>query len=564
MRLLDTHTLKLTSFFNNIPPYAILSHCWEEEEVILPDLDDLEKARTKKGFRKIEKSCAQAIKDGFDYCWVDTCCIDKSSSAELSEAINSMFDWYKASSKCYAYLTDVEGPEDFEKSKWFTRAWTLQELLAPKSGMKFYTRDWRLLGIKAGLSATISTVTSIPQEYFQGMSLTRASISMRMSWAADRQATRAEDIAYSLLGLFDVNMPLLYGEGKVKAFRRLQEEIMKISEDETIFAWDSVESVPDASSTSALARDPKDFWESRHLIPFPSSGPNMPYTMTHRGLRIWLLVFTAGVPGDVTIQNNRRFVKPLRSPIMIWKSRDSELLWGVLRCHAAHDFYNAIVIPLRRLAADVYRRDCNTSVALFPNDRIPGREKAEEVYIGNSSTTAISKSLQRRYGFLIRNLPPGFSIARVVPTDFWFPKDKILQGDKDASGREFWYATMQLNLPSATFPEHTSVLLTIACVPTNRSVHPDVWVTVDDKFKWEDPNVSQAVHQRELESYHLEHEPKKALPKPTQFTDVNGKTYDFRLYTECPMQGIMGVWMYCFDMKVLETQNKRGVAVREK
>lgn len=131
MRLLNVHTLKLESFFNNLPPYAILSHCWEEEEVIFCDLADSEAAKTKQGIDKINKTCEQSAKDGLDYCWIDTCCIDKSSSAELSEAINSMFAWYKNSNKCYAYLSDVEGPHDFHRSKWFTRAWTLQELLAP-------------------------------------------------------------------------------------------------------------------------------------------------------------------------------------------------------------------------------------------------------------------------------------------------------------------------------------------------------------------------------------------------------------------------------------------------
>ncbi|EAT84174.2 hypothetical protein SNOG_07898 [Parastagonospora nodorum SN15] len=223
MRLLHTRTLELKSFFENIPPYAILSHCWEEEEVVFSDLADLDAAKKKLGFPKIEKTCAQAVKDGFEWCWVDTCCIDKSSSAELSEAINSMFSWYRESAKCYAYLADVGGPSEFANSKWFTRAWTLQELLAPshiqtddQTGMEFFSRDWKRLGSKGGLGSRISEITGVPREYLERLSLDRASISMRMSWAADRQATRAEDVAYSLLGIFDVNMPLLYGEDDYK------------------------------------------------------------------------------------------------------------------------------------------------------------------------------------------------------------------------------------------------------------------------------------------------------------------------------------------------------------
>jgi len=274
MRLLDARTLELKTFVDHIPPYAILSHYWEDEEVQFSDLADLEQAMKKKGFAKIERTCELAIMDGLDFAWVDTCCIDKSSSAELSEAINSMFAWYRYSQQCYVYLADVgfegafaEGQSAryrfaFSRSRWFKRAWTLQELLAPgnfhpdkdpheynrfvsmktPSGryydMKFYSRDWQLLGRKVNLGRQISKITGIPMEYLDGQSLETASISMRMSWAAERQATRPEDIAYSLLGIFDVNMPLLYGEGRTKAFRRLQEEIIKISEDETLFAWE--------------------------------------------------------------------------------------------------------------------------------------------------------------------------------------------------------------------------------------------------------------------------------------------------------------------------------------
>lgn len=226
MRLLNVRTLQLESFFDNTPPYAILSHCWEDGEVLYSDISSLEKARAKKGFMKIQKTCERAIEDDLDYCWVDTCCIDKRSSAELSEAINSMFGWYKESKKCYAYLADVKGPGDFAQSKWFSRAWTLQELLAPSvvtnkketedpnrdyrkqpekvSGMDFYTGSWTRLGSKDSLSAEVSRITGVPKEYLQGKSLNLASISMRMSWAADREATRAEDVAYSLLGIFDV------------------------------------------------------------------------------------------------------------------------------------------------------------------------------------------------------------------------------------------------------------------------------------------------------------------------------------------------------------------------
>ncbi|KAF2633882.1 HET-domain-containing protein, partial [Macroventuria anomochaeta] len=223
MRLLNTCTLGLESFVGDYPPYAVLSHCWGEQEIMFSDVLNLAEAKKKQGFDKVEKTCEQAVRDGFDYVWIDTCCIDKSSSAELSEAINSMFAWYKGSSKCYAYLSDVDGLDGFARSKWFTRAWTLQELLAPshlqnggKSGMDFFSSHWVKLGSKSDLSNMIKDICGIEKEYLEGQSIYSASISMRMSWAAERKATRSEDIAYSLLGLFDVNMPLLYGEGKLK------------------------------------------------------------------------------------------------------------------------------------------------------------------------------------------------------------------------------------------------------------------------------------------------------------------------------------------------------------
>ena len=131
MRLLNTRTLELTDFIGEHPRYAILSHCWDAEEVLFSDLCTIEDARKKRGFSKVEKACEQAARDNFEYCWIDSCCIDKNSSAELSEAINSMFAWYRRASICYAYLADVEDLKTFKNSRWFTRACTLQELLAP-------------------------------------------------------------------------------------------------------------------------------------------------------------------------------------------------------------------------------------------------------------------------------------------------------------------------------------------------------------------------------------------------------------------------------------------------
>ncbi|KAF2166495.1 hypothetical protein M409DRAFT_36723, partial [Zasmidium cellare ATCC 36951] len=196
-------------------------------------------------WKKVRLSCRQALADSIDYIWIDTCCIDKASSAELSEAINSMFRWYEKAAVCYAYMSDVLKPPDgvdgasrqpFEQSRWFTRGWTLQELIAPSKVM-FYDCHWNCLGEKSALADSIYKITNIPLSILrQNQPLNDASIAMRMSWAAKRQTTRIEDEAYCLLGIFDVNMPMLYGEGS-KAFSRLQYEILQSSDDQTIFAW---------------------------------------------------------------------------------------------------------------------------------------------------------------------------------------------------------------------------------------------------------------------------------------------------------------------------------------
>jgi hypothetical protein len=146
-----------------------------------------------------------------------------------------MFRWYQKASACYAYLSDIsrelQGNGEIVSSRWFTRGWTLQELLPPSS-VEFYTDDWHFIGTKAssGLYTLIKTKTGIQRDFLPGASLREASIAQRMAWAAYREMKRTEDRAYSLLGIFDVNMPLLYGEGE-KAFTRLQEAILRNASD---------------------------------------------------------------------------------------------------------------------------------------------------------------------------------------------------------------------------------------------------------------------------------------------------------------------------------------------
>ncbi|KAH8589506.1 hypothetical protein B0O99DRAFT_692400 [Bisporella sp. PMI_857] len=244
MRLLEHNSdseFSLTRDFVNgkIPEYAIISHTWgaDTEEVTYRDMID-GTGKNKAGYEKIRFCGEQAKRDGLHYFWIDTCCIDKSNSNELAEAINSMFRWYRNAAKCYVYLPDVSSPVigigdmsdqlpwemAFRTSRWFTRGWTLQELIAPTS-VEFFSKNWELLGDKASLERHICEITRIPSKALRGSPLAQFSVTERMSWAETRQTTREEDMAYSLLGIFNVHMPLIYGERRANAVGRLREAI---------------------------------------------------------------------------------------------------------------------------------------------------------------------------------------------------------------------------------------------------------------------------------------------------------------------------------------------------
>ena len=228
---------------DNIPTYAILSHTWgaDGDEVTFKDLIG-GTSKSKPGYDKIRFCGEQAARDGLRYFWVDTCCIDKSDSTELSEAINSMFRWYRDAAQCYVYLSDVSRAaldindefsqlpweSDFRKSRWFTRGWTLQELLAPAS-VEFFSKEGEKIGNKKSLERYIGEITGIPVKALQGSHLSNFSVAERISWQKSRETTRQEDKAYSLLGICDVYMSLIYGEGRDNAFKRLREEIDKAS-----------------------------------------------------------------------------------------------------------------------------------------------------------------------------------------------------------------------------------------------------------------------------------------------------------------------------------------------
>ena len=275
MWLLNTKTGILHHFVDHtaVGEYGILSHVWGDDEQTFQQVHELSSSATNDWEKadssllaglspKIKEVCRFTASLGLSWVWVDTCCIDKTSSSELSEAINSMFQWYSESQVCVTYLADVPDSRDHEireqairNSKWFTRGWTLQELIAP-CAVLFVSSLWTWIGTKSTLAPLITEITGIDIEVltFQ-RKLAEISVARRLSWASKRHTTRVEDQAYSLQGLFGVNMPTIYGEGQA-AFRRLQEEIIKLYPDHTIYAWNN------KSSISLLASSPSDFSDS--------------------------------------------------------------------------------------------------------------------------------------------------------------------------------------------------------------------------------------------------------------------------------------------------------------
>ncbi|CAG8957365.1 hypothetical protein HYFRA_00010791, partial [Hymenoscyphus fraxineus] len=461
MRLLHCRTFELRDFFQNATPsYAILSHTWEQEELDCHEILNIhgshEHAKKKTGFRKITNCCKQATEDGFEYVWIDTCCIDKTSSAELSEAINSMYVWYSNAAICYAYLVDVPLPSDppsssslesssdkekryskFTASRWWTRGWTLQELLAPTS-VRFFSQDWKFIGTKDFLSDLISRVTGIDAATLKGRPVGEESIAKRMSWASKRVTTRVEDIAYCLIGIFGVNLPLLYGEGE-KAFVRLQEEIMKSSDDQSLFAWQvsaNMENVARQSSiklftTDAenntvehlltqrqyssrnqissqdlggfLAKSPAAFQYAGSIVPYRNWEISTPYSMTNQGLRIQLEVLY----------------------------QDAEDYLAILQCHYEDNFLGPLGIYIKPIVSDSGDQFARNLSHRQPVVAIPShvsRSVLRTIYIRQEVLLPSSRDYDRTNHFLIRMRPTsGYSVIVAYPEEYWDNSQKILR-----------------------------------------------------------------------------------------------------------------------------------------
>lgn len=335
MRLLrtDCEDLKLDTYNDErrLPKFAILSHVWlaAEEEITFQDIGkDLDFA-VREGWKKLDFARRQAHQDGFSYVWIDTCCIDKSSSAELAEAINSMYRWYSLAAVCYVHLEDMPEPlpprhpsktqplmldqqetsgwnwKQFSCCKWFTRGWTLQEMLAP-TRVQFYSSSWTHIGDLPELAVIVAYITGVHIGALQRRWQIRTySIAQRMSWAAKRQTTKIEDQAYSLLGLFELNLPIIYGEGH-RAFVRLQEEILKVYSDPTTFAWlslrpecsnEDVQTFQDAKRKrlDLLAKSPREFELCGRVVPIDEAVVEPFYELTDKGVRFKLPVLSRDI-----------------------------------------------------------------------------------------------------------------------------------------------------------------------------------------------------------------------------------------------------------------------------
>ena len=417
MRLINVDTLNLEDFYGSAPSYAILSHTWgaDHEELSFRDITENSIKRKSLPF-KVAKCCEQAKKDGIQYAWVDTCCIDKTNSVELGEDINSMFRWYNEAAVCYAYLADVTIEDNnrfpltqFSSCRWFQRGWTLQELLAPDN-LRFFDSGWHYLGTKAIRSGIIDRKFGIPRRFFQGTPLSEASIAQRMSWASNRVTKREEDIAYCLLGIFDVTMPMIYGEGADRAFTRLQQEIMKNSRDESILAWGL--SSPEhylynpndnkTLSAGVLAASPTDFRGCENIVP-RMNGTRSPCTFQIEG-------------GLVRVNLSLH--------------EDKDGLFGLLNCGLLNPETLVAIPLLKSQSGEYYLRPQDHCAIIY--DSIATKTPAQPVHILIKRHMKTQRTVSYNNDFFVEDpIEAGLELIEVEPSDRWLQDRSIITTSSD-------------------------------------------------------------------------------------------------------------------------------------
>lgn len=423
MRLLNARTHEIHEFDDEEKRsrYCILSHRWGTDEVLYKDLlDSSTKPTAKTGWPKVAGACNLAKRLGYEWIWIDTCCIDKSSSAELSEAVNSMFRWYEEADICIAYLADIQHitprPADYVAylgdSDWFTRGWTLQELLAPRA-VDFYSAGWKHLGSKKDISPSLERITGINAAYLSGHKrVTEASVAERMSWASRRQTTRVEDMAYCLLGIFNINMPLIYGE-RDKAFQRLQHAIIREIDDHTILAWGAdarglEESHQLHLEQPLLARSPYAFMDCGDLVPFSCPQARSRLEIRQDGVKITTpILWNTDIFGD-THYNPR-------------SGHSSVVLYAPLQCRRRSDFFNCIslILGCENISHNTAREKLTLDdIQLHRLTRVWGavprkswwEEPCRSALIQLDAPEDLNyHTVRHDEGFVIRTLPEGYS-----------------------------------------------------------------------------------------------------------------------------------------------------------
>jgi hypothetical protein len=431
MWLINTTTLKLEEFFGDlIPPYAILSHAWEGDEVSFDDMSRMPSAevKAKKGYPKIEQTCRIALQESLGYAWVDTCCINKSSSAELTEAINSMYEWYERSAICYAFLSDlnpsVTKDEGFPACRWFTRGWTLQELIAPAQ-VVFYDSNWNRRGTKHSVAYLVSQITRIQSDYlWRGNTIKFASVAEKMSWASRRTTTRIEDMAYCLLGLFDISMPMLYGEGE-RAFLRLQEEIIKKTNDLSLFAW----TAPSLGNhcCGVLAPRPAMFKSSGALV---KGARDSEFSVTNKGIRITTRLERA----PAATNDHPHF--------LLYLGYDSN--------------FRAVYLVLQKYGADQFVRDNKVASGIWiPMEPLTRQFLATETfYLTHDPEFMIAQEeiYQIRQRAVRLELNDGLKVFEVTPSGLWDPIHSLLHDPT---------ASVAVNIGFSSSPYGSVVILSL-------------------------------------------------------------------------------------------------------
>jgi ankyrin repeat protein len=414
MRLINVKTKKLSQFPDDgVPPYAILSHTWGDEEVTFIDVEQGEVDKKSLGSIKFHGCRRLASLDGIEHVWIDTCCINKTDSVELSEAINSMFQWYQGATRCYAYLHDVPAGDNpraagskFRTSRWFQRGWTLQELLAPRE-LRFYDSEWQYLGSKGELCSVVQDITGVPRRFLLGIAkLHSASVAQRMSWAAKRETTKREDLAYCLQGIFDVKMSPIYGEGSEQAFLRLQEQIIKNCRDDSILAW-SLDTQETSSSRTMkampgriLAATPSDFANSGNIICREEK----------------LLEFASG---------------SLRIEIPLISHSLGNML-GLLNCGPENEPGQVVGIPLARTALksrEEYFKPSHWACVLY---QTPTSDTlAQVIHIRNNNQTIQSTVEDQQYWCYEAFAELGLDLISVEPQSVWDKERALIVQDAD-------------------------------------------------------------------------------------------------------------------------------------